>query len=138
VWRLLAVNVLGAVLFAGLYALGGTAALSPRMLLALVPATLMAMTALWVWAEGRAPEVEPVRRLGRGLLALTLTVVGLPAAVLMPLFGLERELPAEAASGLHIAPTMVLLLVSLVLVGLVNAAGGVIVLTRTLTRRRGP
>ena len=126
---LLAVNVLGAVLFAGLYALAGSARVPQHVFWALLPILFVGTTALWVRAEGRAGQGGPARRLARAALGLVLAVTGLPILVLSPLFWLERQLPAEAVHELHIAPIMALLFVALVLVVLVNVVGAAVAIT---------
>ena len=62
-------------------------------------------------------------RVGRGAIGLLAVLIGLPVVVLMPLFWLESQLPLEAVPALHLGPVMALLLVALVLVAAVNAAG---------------
>ena len=53
-------------------------------------------------------------------------VIGTPMLVLMPLFWLDTKLPAEAGLNRLLAPIMALVLISLVLVVLVNAAGAAV------------
>lgn len=80
-------------------------------------------------------------RLGRGVLALVLVVIGTPAIVLAPLFALQETLPAEAGFADVIRPAMVLLLISLVLVTAMNVVGTVTLaagaLWARMTRRAG-
>ena len=134
---LVAVNLLGAVVFAGIYAAGAAGRLQPAVSLLSLGLAFGGVAALWVRVEQRfrGMGVGPMRRLGRGLIGLLAVVIGLPAAVLMPLFWLEAQLPPEAVAELHLGPTMVLLLAGLALVVLMNVAGGLVAVVMNLRRR---
>ena len=132
---LVAVNLLGAVVFAGVYAAGSAGRITPALLLSALVLAFLALTALWVRVERRSHVVDPIRRLGRGLVGLLAVVIGLPAAVLMPLFWLENQLPPEAVGELHLGPTMVLLLAGLAMVALMNVAGGLVAVAIDVRRR---
>ena len=73
--------------------------------------------------RGAASDARVVRRLGRVVIGLAAVVLATPLAVLMPLFWLDTQLPAEA--GLHrlLAPIMTLVLIALVLVVLSTWSG---------------
>jgi hypothetical protein len=132
---LAAVNVLGAVAFAGVYAAGAAAQLAPAPFIGGLALAFAAVTAIWVRAEGRSRALDPFRRIGRGAMGLLAVVIGLPIVVLMPMFWLESRLPLEAVPALHLGPVMALLLVSLALVVGVNAVGAVVAVALSLGRR---
>jgi hypothetical protein len=132
---LAAVNVIGAVVFAGIYAASGTGRLPPAAFLVGLPASFIAITALWVRVEDRSRALDPMVRVGRGAIGLLAVLIGLPVVVLMPLFWLESQLPLEAGSALHLGPVMALLLVALVLVAAANVVGAVGVIAVALGRR---
>jgi hypothetical protein len=132
---LAAVNVVGAVVFAGLYAAGGSGRVPPVLFVVGLPVVFVAVTALWVRVEGRSRALDPMVRVGRGALGLLAVVIGLPMVVLMPLFWLESQLPLEAVPALHLGPVMALLLVALVLVVAVNLVGGLAAVALAIARR---
>ena len=132
---LVAVNLLAAVVFAGVYAAGASGRLPPAVSLPALVLAFGGLTAFWVRVERRSHVVDPIRRLGRGLIGLLAVVIGLPAAVLMPLFWLENQLPPEAVAELHLGPTMVLLLAGLALVVLMNVAGGLVAVAIDVRQR---
>ena len=90
---LAAVNVLGAVVFAGIHAASGTGRLPPAAFLVGLPVAFIAITTLWVRVEERSSALEPMVRVGRGAIGLLAVLIGLPVVVLMPLFWLESQLP---------------------------------------------
>ena len=132
---LAAVNVLGVVVFAGLYAAGAQTPIAPAVLIAVLLLVFAGMTALWVGVERQSRGLDPSRRIGRGVMGLLSVVIGLPIVVLMPMFWLESRLPLEAVPALHLGPVMALLLVSLALVVGVNAVGAVVAVALSLGRR---
>jgi hypothetical protein len=132
---LAAVNVLGAVVFAGIYAASGTGRLPPAAFLVGLPVAFIAITALWVRAEDRSRALDPMVRVGRGAIGFLAVLIGLPVVVLMPLFWLESQLPLEAVPALHLGPVMALLLVALVLVAAANVVGAVGAIGLALGRR---
>lgn len=132
---LAAVNVLGAVVFAGLYAVAARAPVAPGALAVGLVLVFAGATALWVRVEQRSCALEPLRRVGRAAIGLVAVVIGLPVAVLMPLFWLESHLPLEAVSSLNLGPVMALLLVALVLVVAMNGVGAAVAVTLAVTRR---
>jgi hypothetical protein len=132
---LAAVNVLGAVVFAGFYAAGGSGRVPPLLFLVGLPVVFVAITALWVRMEDRSRALDPMARIGRGAIGLLAVVIGLPIVVLMPLFWLESQLPLEAVPALHLGPVMALLLVALVLVVAVNLLGGLAAVALAIGRR---
>jgi hypothetical protein len=135
VLALAAVNVLGAVVFAGLYAVGAAVRVSPAAFLAGVLLAFAGMTAIWVRVEHRSRALDPLRRIGRGAIGLLMIVIGLPVAVLMPLFWLESQLPLEAVPALHLGPVMALLLLALALIVAMNLVGAVVVVGLAVGRR---
>jgi hypothetical protein len=126
VLALVAVNVLGTVVFAGLYAASAAAQVSSATFLAGLLLVFVGMTAIWVRVEHRSRALDPFRRVGRVAIGLLAVVIGLPAVVLMPLFWLENQLPLEVVPALHLGPVMALLLVALALLVAVNVVGVVI------------
>jgi hypothetical protein len=135
VLALAAVNLLGAVAFAGLYA----ASAAPEMPSAGFRVGLLVafagVTAIWIRVESQVRGLDPFRRVGRGAIGLLMVLIGLPALVLMPLFWLESQLPRDAVPALHIGSAMALLLVALVLVVAVNVVGGLVAGGVALARR---
>ena len=129
---LTATNVVGVVLFGSLYAVSAARDLARPAFLACLIVLVIMMTALWVRVEGRHHSARPLRRLGRVIVGLVTVTVGTPIAVLMPLFWLQDQLPAEAGLGTIAASAMALVLLSLVLVSLVNLLGGLVVIVRML------
>ena len=136
--RLAAVNVLGAVVFAGLYAVGARASVAPAVLMAGLFLGFAGVTALWVAVEQRSRGLDPFRRIGRGVLALLAVVIGLPIVVLMPLFWLESHLPLEAVPLLNLGPVMALLLVAVAVVAAMNGVGAIAAGVLEATRRWRP
>jgi hypothetical protein len=138
---LAATNALGAVLFGALYAVAGARYLSQVAFMAALVILFVLMTRLWVLVErGQARRRDPISRVGRVVLGLVAVLLGVPVAVLLPLFSLERLLPpGEAAAVLPIAPAMALVLITLVLVVAVNVAGVLMIAGSTvLSRLRRP
>jgi hypothetical protein len=135
VLALAAVNVLGAVVFAGLYAVAGRWPVSPVAMAIGLSLVFAGMTALWVNVEQRSRALDPWRRIGRVAIGVVAVVIGLPVTVLMPLFWLESQLPPEAVPLLNLGPVMALLLVAVVLVVAVNGAGGIVTLVLGVARR---
>lgn len=117
-------NALAAIAFAAVYIAAASGWLAQLAFLAGLVVFFVSLTALWVHVERSRPGGrDAVSRLGRGVLALVLVVIGLPALALGPLFAMERTLPAAAGLGDVIRPVMVLLLLALVLVSAMNVAG---------------
>ena len=133
---LAAVNVLGVVAFAGLYAAGARAPDRPAVLIGGLLLVFAGVTALWVRVERQPRGLDPLRRLGRAVMGLVAVVIGLPVVVLGPMFWAESKLPLEAVPALHLGPVMALLLVSLTLVAGVNAVGAVVAVALALGQRR--
>ena len=133
--RLVVVNVLGAVVFAGLYAAGARASVAPAVLIAGLFLGFAGVTALWVATEQRSRGLDPFRRIGRGVMALLAVAIGLPVVVLMPLFWLESHLPLEAVPLLNLGPVMALLLVAVAVVAAMNGVGAIAAGLLAATRR---
>jgi hypothetical protein len=130
----------GVVLFSVLYAVAGARWMPQAAFLVCLVFVFVLVTALWMAVEQRQGQGRgALARLGRVAFGLVVVAVAAPIVVLMPLFWLESQLPPHA--GLHpvLAPVMTLVLISLVLIALVNAVGGVLALLRTalVHRRRG-
>jgi hypothetical protein len=134
---LAATNGVGVVLFGTLYALAGARRLSQGAFLTCLIVIFALVTALWVRAEARHRALHPARRVGRATFGLVAVIVVTPAAVLMPVFWLERVLPPEADAGGVLAPVMTLVLISLVLVVLMNLVGSAVIAGRAALRPRG-
>ena len=130
------INTLGLALFVGWYMAAALRWLSHGAFLAGMVVLFGVVTALWVRVEDRgAASRGLLERIGRASVALLLVVVLGPVAVLMPLFALDAQLPAEAAMDHLISRTMVLLLVSVALVVLCNMGGAIAQTVRTLRAR---
>ena len=133
---LAAANAVGVVLFGTLYAVAGARVLSQGAFLACLAVLFALITALWVRTEARHRALGAWRRIGRGVVSLVSVIVLTPAAVLMPIFWLDEQIPREA--GLHDARggIMALVLITLVLVVVVNVVGGVVAGGRALLGHR--
>ena len=133
---LAAANAVGVVLFGTLYAVAGARVLSQGAFVACLVFVFALMTGLWVRTEARHRALPPLRRLGRIVVGLTIVLLVTPAAVLMPLFWLDEQIPPEA--GLHAmrGGIMALVLITLVLVVLVNVVGSIVVTGRAALGRR--
>lgn len=129
-----AANLVGAVLFAAVYAAGGARYLSQGGFVACLLLIFALVTILWVRTESRHIPLGLVRRVGRASGGLAVVLVGVPVAVLMPLFWLEMVLPPEAEFSRMLAPTMALTLISLGLVTLMNLVGAAVQGLRGLGR----
>jgi hypothetical protein len=136
VLRLAGPNAAGALLFGSVYAAAGARMLTQIAFVAALVAAFGLVTALWVHVERRAQGLGWLARTGRATVSLAVVLVGVPVAVLLPLFGLEATLPPEAVAALPLAPVMFLVLVSLGLVVLVNVVGAAAALALGLAARR--
>ncbi len=129
--NLLGTNLIGILLFGGLYAAAAfhyipAWVFPPTLLVALV-----GFVAFWIRIErvsGTTPGVLP--RLGRILAALLLTVPAAAAFLLMPLFALRSRLPPAAGFEELPSRAMVLLLIALALTVLANLAGILLAVVR--------
>lgn len=122
--NLLGTNMIGILLFGGLYAAAAYRYIPAWAFPPALLASLAGFVAFWIRIErvsGRAPGVLP--RLGRILAALLLTVPAAAAFLLMPVFALRTHLPPEAGFGELPTRAMVLLLIALALTVLSNVAG---------------
>jgi hypothetical protein len=131
-----AANLAGALLFAAVYAAGGTRRLSQVGFLICLGLVFALVTAMWARTESRHASLGLVRRIGRAAGGLVLVVVGAPVAVLMPLFWLETVLPPEAEFSRVLAPIMALILIALGLMVLANVAGALVQGVRAAVGRR--
>ena len=136
------INALAAVVFASLYAAAGAHVLSQAAFLASLVMFFVALTTLWVRVERSRPGArDPLSRLGRIVVGLLIAAIAVPGLSLMPLFSLQQQLPTQSGLGEVIPGIMVVLLASLVLAALVNAAGLAVIagaaLVGRLAGRRG-
>jgi len=119
-----ALNAMAVVVFALIYAAGATRLLTQGAFLAGLAVCFVALTALWVRVErSRGPGRDVVSRAGRIGVGLVLAAIAVPGVVLMPLFFINEYVPPEAGISGMLGPVMFILLASLALVVLVNAAG---------------
>jgi hypothetical protein len=135
-------NALATVAFALIYAAAGSRWLTQGAFLASLAVFFTSLTALWVHVERSRPGArDGLSRLGRGVLALLIVVIGLPAVVLAPLFALQEALPPDAGFADVVRPVMVLLLLALTLLISMNVAGVAVLavsgLRARLSRGRG-
>ena len=134
--RLAGTNALAMLVFGVIYAAAGARWLTQGAFLASLTVFFISVTAFWVHVERSRPGARDVlSRIGRGVLALLIVAVGLPALVLAPLFAIQETLPADAGFADVVRPVMVLLLLALVLVVAVNIAGLVVLAVSGLTSR---
>lgn len=133
---LVAVNAGAALAFGAIYAAGAVRLLSQAAFLAALAVAFLGAVAVWAAVEGtQGRGRDAVARLGRVVAALLLVLLGAPALALTPLFAIQSQVPAEAGFDAVISRTMALLLVAVLLVGLVNLAGGLVVAVGALARR---
>ena len=133
---LAAINMVGVVLFAAVYAAAGARLMPQGAFLACCALIFALVTVLWVQVEHRHRTLEPHRRLGRVAAGLVVVVLGIPTLVLMPAFWLDSRLPPEVGFTRYLAPLMTLVLISLGLVVLVNVVGGVVAAGRVIAGGR--
>lgn len=131
-----ATNALAAVLFGTLYVVAGLRYMPQLAFLACLATLFMLVTALWLRVEARHRALEPLRRLGRVAGGLVASAITVPIAVLMPLFWLDGQLPAEAGIRAQRGAVMVVVLIALVLTALVNIAGGIVIGVRSVRLKR--
>ena len=132
---LAATNVVGAVLFAVVYATAGARFMSQIAFAACLFVIFCFVTVLWVRVEARHRGLETLRRIGRVAAGLVVVLLGVPALVLMPAFWLDTLLPDEVGFTRYLAPLMTLVLISLGLVVLVNVVGAAIAAGRGVFAR---
>ena len=96
------------------------------------------VTGLWLRTEARHRGLGAARRIGRIASGLGVVVIATPVAVLMPMFWLDEQLPAEAGLRAMRSGIMALVLITLVLVGLVNAVGALVIGGRAVLGQRRP
>jgi len=122
--KLVGVNALGMLLFAVAYALAAAHMLSQGAFLAALVVLFGASTVLWVRMERETKRSRDLlSRTGRIAVTFLIAAIAVPGLVLMPLFSLREQLPADAGLD-HLLPgVMVILLASIALVALANLAG---------------
>lgn len=129
-------NAVAVAVFGLVYTLAGTRLLSQGAFWAALVVVFVAGTALWVRVERRqGPRRDVLSRVGCIVVALVLPIIAAPVVVLTPLFFLHDQLPREAGMADLIGRMMFLLLTSLVLMVLVNAAGIAFMTAEALLRR---
>jgi hypothetical protein len=133
---LAAADAVGVILFGFLYAVAGADLLSQGAFLSALLLLFALVTTLWMQAEARNQQHPALRRAGRAVMGLVVVVIATPALVLMPLFWLDTQLPAEAGLRPKLAPVMTILLIALALVLMVNLAGSMTVVARAVYARR--
>ena len=135
--RLAAIDVFAILVFGAIYTAGAVRLLSQAAFLAALALGFAGAIALWVRTE-RAPvrTADPIARLGRGIAGLLLAVIGVPGAVLTPLFALQAQLPPEAGLDDVIARVMVLLLPCVALAVAMNLVGACVIAATALVGRR--
>jgi hypothetical protein len=129
-----ATNVVGAVLFAAVYATAGVHLMSQGAFVACLFLIFALVTALWVRVEARHRDLGFVRRVGRVAAGLVIVVFGVPGAVLMPAFWLDTMLPPDAGFTRYLGPIMTLVLIALALVIVVNVVGALVAVARAALR----
>jgi hypothetical protein len=129
-------NLVSVLLFGALYAAAGAEYLSQAAFLVCLAVLVALAITMWVRVEGRHRALDPIRRLGRVVAGLATVIIATPVLVLMPLFWLDTQLPAEAGFTRHLGPVMALTLIALALTTAVNVIGGVIAAGRGLAGRR--
>ena len=129
-------NVMSAVLFAVLYVAASARLLSSGAFLAWFIVVFGLVAALWVRLERRHEALDPLRRVGRGVVALAVAVLGLALFVLLPAFWLESRAASGPPLTGHALPLMTLTLIPLALVVLVNVAGAAFIVARGVLRSR--
>jgi hypothetical protein len=131
VLALVATNVVGAVLFAAVYATAGARLMSQGAFLACLFVIFVLVTTLWVRVEARHRELGVVRRVGRVAAGLLVVFLVIPGLVLMPAFWLDTLLPPDADFTRFLGPLMTLVLISLALIVVVNVVGALVAVART-------
>ena len=124
-------NVVGAVLFAAVYATAGARLMSQGAFVACLLVIFVLVTFLWVRVEARHRELGIVRRIGRVAAGLLAAVFGVPVFVLGPVFWLDTQLPSDAEFTRHLGPIMTLVLIALALIVVVNVVGVLAALGRS-------
>lgn len=135
---LAAADAVGVVLFGTLYAVAGAGLVSQTAFVACLAMLFGLVTVLWVRTERRHEKLDPLARIGRAAAGLVAVLIGMPVIVLMPLFWLDTQIPAEAGLNPMLAPVMTLVLIALALVGLTNVIGAAAVTVLAIGRRFRP
>ncbi|MBM3221686.1 MAG: hypothetical protein FJZ38_23945 [Candidatus Rokubacteria bacterium] len=130
-----ATNLVGAVLFAAVYATAGARLMSQGAFLACLLVIFLLVTTLWVRVEARHRGLGAVRRVGRVAAGLVLVVFIVPMLILMPAFWLDSYLPPEVGFTRYLGPLMTIVLIAMALTVTVNLVGLVVAVARfALTR----
>ena len=119
-----ALNAVSLTVFGLIYAAAAKQLLTQGAFLASLVVFFVGLTVLWVRTErSRGPARDVLSRAGRIAAGLLLASIAVPGLVLMPLFFVNEHVPPEAGVADILGPVMFVLLASLILVALVNAAG---------------
>jgi hypothetical protein len=133
---LLAVDLIGALAFATLYAAAASLFLARESFMLGLLALFLLVSLLWVrverWQNG---SLELVRRVGRAAFGLVAAVAVSVVVVLLPLFWLEGKLPPEAGMARLSALAMASLLFAFVHLALVHVAGSLIIAAGAMVAR---
>jgi hypothetical protein len=133
---LVTANLVVVVLFGVLYAVTAARYLPQAGFLICLPVLFALATTMWVRTEARHGGREPLARIGRIAAGLVIALIGVPVAVLVPLFWLDSMLPPEAGLARVLPGTMTLVLIVLAITVLVNLAGALVAAARgALTSR---
>jgi hypothetical protein len=132
---LAATNVVGAVLFAALYATAGARFMSQGAFVACLVVIFAMVTTLWVRVEARHRELGLVRRIGRVAAGLVAVVLVIPGLILMPAFWLDTQLPPDSGLTRLLGPLMTLVLIALALIVVVNVVGSLVAIARAAMGR---
>jgi hypothetical protein len=133
---LAAADAVGVVLFGALYAVAGAGLLPQGAFVVCLVSLFVLVSAVWLRTEARHRRLALVRRIVLIGLGLGLAIVATPVLVLMPVFWLDQQLPAEAGLRALRGGIMALVLIALALVVFVNVAGTAVVLVRAALARR--
>ena len=131
---LAATNVVGAILFAALYATAGARLMSQGAFIACLAIIFLLVTVLWVRVEGRHRGLGALARIGRAGAGLVVVGFVIPMLILMPAFWLDSYLPPDAGFTRLLGPLMTIVLIALALVVVVNLVGAIVAVVRQALR----
>lgn len=130
------VNAAAMAAFSAVYGAGALRTLSQPAFLAALLLAFAGALVLWVRVERNRRHDGALARLGRIVAGFVIAVLGLPIAVLMPLFALQSQLPPEVGLDHVTSRIMVLLFIALGLTLLVNVIGAAAIGASALARGR--
>jgi hypothetical protein len=133
---LIAIDLIGTLAFATLYAAGASTFLAQRSFLLSLLALFLLLSVLWFrverWQNG---SLEMVRRVGRAAFGLLAAIAVAIVAVLLPLFWLEARLPPEAGMTRLSALAMASLLFAFVHLALVHVVCSLVIVAAAVAKR---